>query len=230
VTATGQGVAAWGQATGSARRVIFWRHGRTEWNAEQRFQGQTDIPLDETGVAQADRAAKALAQLTPHLIVSSDLQRARRTAEALSALTGIEVRTDADLRETFAGEWEGLRRPELEERFGSQLAEWGAGSDVRPGGGETRVEVADRVVAAVDRALAEVAPGQTLVVATHGGSARAGIGAMLGLPSEHWAALGVLANCAWSVLQENTSGFGPGWRLQEYNAGSLPVTALADDR
>ena len=54
--------------------------------------------------------------------------------------------------------------------------------------------------------------------------------ALLGLPHEHWAALGVLANCAWSVLQENVSGHGPGWRLQEYNAGSLPVTALADDR
>ena len=51
-----------------------------------------------------------------------------------------------------------------------------------------------------------------------------------GLPIEHWAALGVLANCAWSVLEENTSAHGPRWRLQEYNAGSLPVTALADDR
>jgi len=230
VTARGQGVVAWGHASSTARRVIFWRHGRTAWNAEQRFQGQSDIPLDETGLAQAERAAKALARLTPHRIVSSDLQRARRTADALAALTGLPVHTDEGLRETFAGEWEGLNRPELEERFGSQLAEWGAGADVRPGGGETRVEVAARVVAAVERALADVGEGQTLVVATHGGSARAGIGAMLGLPPEHWAALGVLSNCAWSVLQEGTSGFGPGWRLQEYNAGSLPVAALADDR
>jgi probable phosphoglycerate mutase len=210
--------------------VVFWRHGRTSWNAERRFQGQTDIPLDDAGLGQAARAAKALARLTPHRLVSSDLMRARATADALSALTGLEVLTDVGLRETFAGDWEGLTRSELEHRFGDELSQWGAGADVRPGGGETRVEVAVRVVEAVERALTDVAPGQTLVVATHGGAARAGIGALLGLPPEHWAALGVLTNCAWSVLQENVSGVGPPWRLQEYNAGTLPQTALADDR
>ncbi len=86
------------------------------------------------------------------------------------------------------------------------------------------------MVASVTRALDGMTAGETLVVATHGGAARAAIGALLGLPIEHWAALGVLANCAWSVLEENRSGHGPTWRLQEYNAGSLPVTALADDR
>jgi len=230
MTAPSHGGAAWGDRHGSSRRLVFWRHGRTTWNAEQRFQGQTDIPLDETGVAQAVRAAKALARLRPAVIVSSDLTRARATAEHLAELTDVPVRDDPDLRETFAGEWEGLTRPELEERFGSQLAQWAAGADVRPGGGETRVEVAARVVAAVRRALIQVGEGETLVVATHGGAARAGIGALLELPPEHWAALGVLTNCAWSVLQENVTGFGPGWRLQEYNAGSLPVPALADDR
>ncbi len=230
MTKKGHGSSAWGDRHESARVIVFWRHGRTAWNAERRFQGQSDIPLDDAGVAQAARAATSLARLKPHRIVSSDLVRASATADALAALTGLDVHTDADLRETFAGEWEGLTRDELEERFGSQLANWGAGADVRPGGGETRVEVAARVVAAVDRALADVSPGQTLVVATHGGSARAGIAALLGLPPEHWAALGVLANCAWSVLQENTSGAGPAWRLQEYNAGSLPRAALADDR
>lgn len=214
----------------TARRIVFWRHGRTTWNAERRFQGQTDIPLDATGLAQAARAAKALARLQPHRIVSSDLVRARATAEALSELTGLPVSEDPGLRETFAGEWQGLTRSELEERFGDELMQWSAGSDVRPGGGETRLEVAERMVASVGRALVSLDDGQTLVVATHGGAARAGIGSLLGLPPEHWAALGVLANCAWSVLEENTSGYGPQWRLQEYNAGSLPVTALADDR
>ncbi len=214
----------------TSRRIIFWRHGRTAWNAERRFQGQTDIPLDDTGLAQAARAAKVLARLRPHRIHSSDLSRARATADALAGLTGLPVENDVALRETYAGEWQGLTRTELEERFGDDLRQWAAGAEIRPGGGETRSEVADRMVAAVDRALAGMAPGETLVVATHGGAARAAIGALLGLPIEHWAALGVLANCAWSVLEENTSGHGPRWRLQEYNAGSLPVTALADDR
>ena len=213
-----------------ATRIVFWRHGRTAWNAERRFQGQTDVPLDDTGVAQAEAAARALARLTPVRIVSSDLSRAHATAEALAALTGLEVLVDPGLRETYAGDWQGLTRSELEERYGDELAAWSAGSDVRPGGGETRLEVAARVVAVVERELGHVEPGRTLVVATHGGAARAAIGALLGLPPEHWAALGVLANCAWSVLEGNASGHGPAWRLQEYNAGSLPVTALADDR
>jgi probable phosphoglycerate mutase len=212
------------------RHIVFWRHGRTAWNAERRFQGQTDVPLDETGLTQAARAATSLARMRPHRIISSDLSRARATAEALAGLTGLTVDEDIALRETFAGEWQGLTRTELEERFGAELADWSAGSEIRPGGGETRREVADRMVSSIDRALADVPPGQTLVVATHGGSARAAIGALLGLPIEHWAALGVLANCAWSVLEENASERGPRWRLQEYNAGSLPVTALADDR
>jgi glucosyl-3-phosphoglycerate phosphatase len=214
----------------TSRRIILWRHGRTAWNAERRFQGQTDIPLDDTGLAQAARAAKMLARLKPARIHSSDLSRARATAAALASLTGLVVEEDVALRETFAGQWQGLTRTELEERFGEDLQQWAAGAEIRPGGGETRREVADRMVASIDRALDGVAPGETLVVATHGGAARAAIGALLGLPIEHWAALGVLANCAWSVLEENSSGHGPAWRLQEYNAGSLPVTALADDR
>ena len=213
------------------RRVIFWRHGRTSWNAEQRFQGQTDIPLDEVGVSQAERAAGMLATLRPCRIICSDLQRAQRTAEPLARILGLPVLLDEGLRETFAGEWEGLQRPELEAGYGDLLQRWSAQADVRPGvTGETRLEVAERVVLAVERGLEEVPPGGALMVVTHGGAARAGIGAILGLPPEHWAVLGVLTNCAWTVLQENLTGFGPPWRLQEYNAGTLPETALADDR
>lgn len=214
----------------TARRIVFWRHGRTSWNAERRFQGQTDVPLDDTGIAQAERAARALALLTPTRIISSDLRRARMTADALGRVTGLEVTEDAGLRETFAGEWQGLTRTELEERHGDELAVWAAGPDFRPGGGETRREVAARMVATVTRELPVVPAGGVLVVATHGGSGRAAIGSLLGLPAEHWAALGVMANCAWSVLEESVSAGGPPWRLQEYNAGSLPVPALADDR
>jgi len=218
-----------------SRRIILWRHGRTAWNAERRFQGQTDVPLDEVGREQAARAATLLAALGPHRIISSDLSRAHETAQALAAHVGIDAQVDARLRETYAGEWQGLTRGELEERFGDALAQWSAGSHIRPGGGESRLEVADRMVEAIDEALGSLEAGQTLVVATHGGAARAAIGALLGLPPEHWAALGVLSNCAWSVLVENrqheqaSEVFAP-WRLQEYNAGTLPVPALADDR
>ena len=212
------------------RRIVLWRHGRTAWNAERRFQGQSDIELDEEGRAQAQRAASLLVHLTPSRIVSSDLARAFATAQALAALTDLEVVADPRLRETFAGEWEGLRRPELLADYGDELARWASDSYVRPGGGETRVEVAERMVEAIETYVNELPARGTLIVATHGGSARAAIGALLELPPENWGCLGVLSNCAWSILTENTTGHGPGWRLQEYNAGSLPTPALADDR
>lgn len=212
------------------RRIVLWRHGRTSWNAERRFQGQTDIALDNEGIAQAERAAGLLVHLQPDRIVSSDLSRALSTAQALASLTELGVTVDPRLRETHAGEWEGLHRPLLMERFGDAVSRWASDSHARPGGGETRVEVADRMVQAIGEYLAELPDGGTLVVATHGGSARAAIGALLELPPENWACLGVLSNCAWSILTENTTGHGPAWRLQEYNAGSLPTPALADDR
>jgi broad specificity phosphatase PhoE len=93
------------------RKIVFWRHGRTPWNAEQRFQGQTDIDLDDVGTGQALRAAGMLATLEPSMIIASDLLRARATAQPLARILGLEVHLDAGLRETFAGEWEGLRRP-----------------------------------------------------------------------------------------------------------------------
>ncbi|MEL0148250.1 MAG: histidine phosphatase family protein, partial [Actinomycetota bacterium] len=103
------------------RQIILWRHGRTSWNAERRFQGQSDIELDDEGRAQAERAAELLAYLEPDRIIASDLARAWATAQALSARTGVQVRADARLRETFAGEWEGLSRAELLERCGDEV-------------------------------------------------------------------------------------------------------------
>ncbi len=209
-----------------SRRLVLWRHGRTEWNAAKRFQGQIDVALDSVGLAQAEAAAGMLAALLPHRIVSSDLSRARTTAEALSRRTGVVVELDPRLRETDAGDWQGLGRSELLARYPDDLAAWAAGSDLRPGGGERRTEVAERMVAAIEDALSGVPSGGTLVVATHGGAARAAVGQLLGLPVSDWAVFGVLTNCAWTVLTEQAHG----WRLEEYNARSLPEQALGDDR
>src|SRR5690606_6464496 len=75
----------------SGRKVVLWRHGRTGWNAQHRFQGHSDVPLDPVGVAQARAAAAVLARLGPSKIVSSDLQRARHTAQALADLVQLPV-------------------------------------------------------------------------------------------------------------------------------------------
>ncbi len=117
----------------SGRRVVLWRHGRTAWNAESRFQGSTDVSLDETGIVQAQRAARDLATLEPQRIVASDLERARRTAEVLGAVVGLPVTTDPDLRETYAGTWQGLVRDDILAADGDTFRAWISGADVRPG-------------------------------------------------------------------------------------------------
>ena len=140
------------------RRVVFWRHGRTEWNVSSRFQGATDVPLDEVGRAQARSAAPALARMAPDMIVSSDLSRAAETAQALADLLALPVLTDARLRETDGGAWQGLTRDEIISRDPDLIAAWVAGHDVRPPGGETRSEVVTRVVRSVMTHLADLPP------------------------------------------------------------------------
>lgn len=208
------------------RRIVFWRHGRTDWNAQGRYQGQLDIGLDVTGALQAKAAARHLAAIGPTKIVSSDLSRARKTAEVLASLCNLPVTADARLRETYLGAWQGLTHREISQRFGDQLRSWHAGSvSTRPGGGENRMEMAQRMAQGILDAVAELGPNGTVVVATHGGAARVGIAHLVGLPHEHWGALGGLSNCNWSILEEDEAAGaadGPRWRLTEHNAGTLP--------
>lgn len=216
-------------------RVVFWRHGRTEWNVDNRFQGATDVPLDEIGIGQAQAAAPALARMAPTAIVSSDLSRARVTAEVLGEQVGLTVATDEALRETDGGAWQGRTRAEIVARDPDLFRGWVAGNDVRPPGGESRDEVVARVVDCVQRHLADLPEGSTLVVVSHGGAIRGGIGGLLGLGREQWSALGVISNCAWSVLSHlelpAPSGAGPvlRWRLEEYNVAANPAPAIGAD-
>jgi probable phosphoglycerate mutase len=202
------------------RKIVLWRHGQTAWNVERRFQGSTDIPLDDTGRRQAVRAARLLAALRPTAIVSSPLRRAADTAWALGDITGLRVTLDPDLSERGGGEWEGLTSAEIRERYPEQHAVW------QPPGGETTEQVAKRVTAAIERGLAGIAAGGLLVVASHGAALRLGMLRWLGFPEELWSRFGGLSNCCWSVLEEARSG----WRLAEHNAGTLPEPVLSDDR
>ena len=116
-----------------ARRVVLWRHGQTAWNLEDRFQGHTDVELDAVGRDQAARAARLLAALKPHAIVSSDLLRARATAESLARLADLPVRDDVRLRETFGGTWQGLTVDEIRALDADAYSRWRAGEDVPAG-------------------------------------------------------------------------------------------------
>jgi broad specificity phosphatase PhoE len=164
--------------------------------------------------------------MPPDAIVSSDLLRAQGTAAPLATLCGLHVHLDEGLRETFAGDWQGQLATEIATSDGARLGAWRAGADVRPGGGETRTEIADRAETALYRGLAEVPDDGVLVLVTHGGTARALIGRLLGLPQVSWQVLGGLANCSWSVLEEWGER---SWRLTEHNAGTLPEPVMGDD-
>jgi broad specificity phosphatase PhoE len=203
------------------RKIVLWRHGQTQWNLEHRFQGATDIPLDETGVAQAARSARLLAALQPSAIVSSPLQRATATAQALGEVTGLPITADPDLSERSGGAWEGLTNYEIRTRYPDEHAIW------QPPGGETSEQVAKRFSAALERALERIPEDGLLVVVSHGAAVRIGMLHWLGFPENLWGRFGGLSNCSWSVLEESRRG---GWRLVEHNAGTLPEPVLSDDR
>jgi glucosyl-3-phosphoglycerate phosphatase len=197
---------------------VLWRHGQTTWNVEHRFQGQTDIPLDETGEAQAEYTARRLATLRPDVIVASDLSRAQQTAAALARLTGLKVSPDKDLRERFGGDWEGLSDEEIRERYPAERATW------NPPNGEPTLAVADRVAGVLARVADSLGDGQLAVVVSHGAALRLGMERILGIFAEDTPILGGLTNCSWSVLELRGR-----WRLQEYNAGSLPDPVVIGD-
>jgi glucosyl-3-phosphoglycerate phosphatase len=207
------------------RRVVVLRHGRTEWNASGRFQGQLESPLDAVGRAQAVAAAVALEPMRPDALVSSDLGRARDTAAQVSRTTGLVVAIDPRLREIDLGSWQGLTRVEAEAKFPEEYARWQLGEDSRRGGGETYSEVGARMTDAIFESFEAFDRDAVVVIVTHGSAARAAIGSLIGMPADTWWRLAPLSNCRWSLLADA----GRGWRLEEHNAGSPPEEETGDD-
>jgi glucosyl-3-phosphoglycerate phosphatase len=215
----------------TARRLVLLRHGRTAWNAQRRFQGQADPPLDEVGRAQAYEVAGLIAALRPDLLVSSDASRALQTAQIVGEVAALSPSADARLRERNLGHWEGLTRDEVAAKYPDEYADWIAGRDVSRRGGETRETVAERAVAA----FADLPVVATAVLVTHSATAMALTNALLGI-AQAVHPLGPLANCHWSELYAETSAGDPvGWRLRGHNLGTpgavvpLPVRLDADD-
>jgi broad specificity phosphatase PhoE len=159
--------------------ILLARHGQSDWNHSQRWQGFADRPLTEVGRRQAVELAERLDGTELDAIYSSDLQRARETAEIVARTKGLTVETTPDLREVDVGSWEGLSRAEAEERFPDGYGRWlqgGEGWD----DGETYEQMSERVLSAIQRIAKAHAPGRVLAVA-HGGSIRAVHAAALGV-------------------------------------------------
>ena len=160
--------------------LLLARHGETDWNRDRRVQGQTDTPLNATGLAQAKALATLLSSTPLAAVYSSDLARALTTAETVAGLHRLGVQVDTDLREKNFGTWEGLTDVEIRELFPHAIrGSWGDG--------ETTEQLAERAVRAVER-IRVLHPSGSVLIVSHGGTMRA-ILTYLGL--EH----GPIGNC-----------------------------------
>jgi len=162
------------------RHLWIFRHGETDWNAQERFQGHTDIPLNDTGRAQAAALIPKLEAAGLQAILSSDLSRAQETARIISETIQIPIFTDSRLREAHLGHAQGLTRTEIEAQFGEDVARrWRSfhvtDADVSYPGGETGLEVMNRVFAGLADFMHEPGAGSEfhrIGISTHGGVIR----------------------------------------------------------
>jgi probable phosphoglycerate mutase len=153
----------------SATRICLVRHGETDWNVEKRIQGHIDISLNVAGLAQADAAAAGLAGHAFDAVYSSDLDRAWKTALAIGGRQGLEVRRAPGLRERHYGVLQGLTTAEVAVRYPTAYAHYlSRDPDHNFKTGESLVDFAARIVAAIETLVAEH-PGETLLLVSHGG-------------------------------------------------------------
>lgn len=169
------------------------RHGQTDWNLEGRYQGQSDVPLNEYGLKQAQSLVESLNGHTFAAIYSSDLMRAQQTAQPISNKLGIQVQIERRLREINQGEWEGVLVEDIKARYAEI---WSLRTvdpaSVRPPGGETVREVAERVYAALDE-ISRLFPNGRLLIVSHGLSIATAICRGKGIP----------VGQAYTVIPEN---------------------------
>lgn len=160
--------------------LCLFRHGRTTWNLEGRYQGHADVDLDELGRGQALAVAERCREIAPVAVFSSDLRRCADVGRRVSEATGVSLQLDERLRERDVGSWSGLTRVEIGEQFPEEFAAWRAGDDrLRPGGGESHSDVARRI----DSFCADAKAGQqsgSIVVITHAGWIRSAIQSAFG--------------------------------------------------
>ena len=148
---------------------LFIRHGETDWNRQQRFQGQIDVPLNDLGHTQARRLGERLAGEPSEHLISSDLQRAQQTAAPLATAWQAAPALMPGLREQCFGVLEGLNVPTIKARHPDLWTRWlEHRADFALPGGESLQQFHARVIATV-KALAEAHPGRRLTVVTHGG-------------------------------------------------------------
>jgi len=189
------------------------RHGETEWNAENRFCGRTDVPLSDAGRRQARTVAARLKPLPFEALYSSPLQRALETARLISESVGLQPVPDFRLVELDYGQWEGKTVAEIMESDPETFCAWDANpAQFAPPGGESGLAAQQRVVSCLDSLAAKHPVGPVLVV-LHKTVCRLAVCNVLGMsPSEYRRRL-VLNNAALSIIQARPVG----WQLVTFN-------------
>lgn len=171
-------------------RLLLVRHGETEWNRLSRFQGQIDIPLNDNGKAQAEKAATFLKDVAIDFAITSPLSRPKETAQAiLQHHPGVALGEAPDLKEIGHGLWEGKLEHEIQAEYGEALKQWQlAPETVQMPEGENLQQVWDRGVAAWQAIVREAAPQSTGLVVAHDAVNKVILCQVLGLqPKDIWA-------------------------------------------
>jgi len=172
------------QASAQATRFFLVRHGQTEWNRQERFRGQADMPLNETGREQARRVAERLVGMSIAAIYSSRLQRATQTAQPLAEALHLPIQTLEGLLDIDYGTWEGLSPEEVAERDPERYRQWlTTPQTVTFPDGEGLADVRHRAMTAI-HSLAEQHVGQAIVLVSHKIVNKVILCAVLGLTNE----------------------------------------------
>ena len=166
--------------------IILTRHGETDWNLNEVFRGRIDVELNETGIRQAELLGKYLSDLKVDFIYSSPLKRAVKTAEAVARYQNLEVNTVQNLIDFDYGEWQGLSRREVTERYPDLHEDWiDLPEQVRMPGGECLQDVRNRVLPFVEDTVMECEEGRVVFV-SHRVVNKVLICALLGLDNSHF--------------------------------------------
>lgn len=188
-------------------RFILVRHGQTEWNRIERFRGRADVPLNETGIKQAEATARRVAaQWQPVAVYSSPLSRALKTAEAIAQPFQIPVQPLTGVIDIDYGDWQGLTPQEVGERWPQELDAWyNAPQTVRIPGGESLADLRQRGLEVINQ-LALRHAGETIVVVGHTVINRVILLAVMGLGNERFWRIRQ-DTCAINVFEEESGEF-----------------------
>ena len=192
-------------------KVIFIRHGQTEWNVTGRYQGQSDVQLSEEGRQQAVKLAENFPVERVDAIYASDLQRAMVTAETIAKQFGLSVQAEPAFRELSFGDWEGLTYQQIVDKWEDAMANFLQHPDILEiPGGESFPVVQQRAMKRLNE-LIEKHDGQTIVVVAHGAVLRTMLTAALHMPLQY----------LWSIRQFNTAV-----NIVRYDADANPTVEL----